>query len=120
RFFHPFRAFATVPTDKKKCGLRVVAVQQIEKLRSHRRIRPVVEGERQLPRRVRAANRTPEELRARMCGAVSGGSPQRRDRTRHRNEQRIHAVLILQESQAYRYWLYQWVRKRSGVSGRQK
>src|SRR5204863_475394 len=38
-FFHQFRAFANVPTDQKKCGLRVVAVQQIEKLRSHRRIR---------------------------------------------------------------------------------
>src|SRR6267378_399268 len=40
-FYHQFRAFAHVPPNQKKCRFGVVAVQQIEQLRSHRRIRPV-------------------------------------------------------------------------------
>src|SRR5256885_16206935 len=82
-FFHQLWTFARVSPNQKKCRPRVVTVQQVEQLGSHRRIRSIVKGERQLARGVCTANRTPEELRVRICGAVGGGSSQGRDSTRH-------------------------------------
>src|SRR5439155_12713054 len=97
-FFHQLWTFTRVSPNQKKCRFRTVPVQQIEQFRSHRRIRPIVKGERQLARGVCAANCTPEELRARMCGAVGGGSSYCRDSTWHSDEQPIHAAFLLQES----------------------
>src|SRR5204863_9028861 len=59
-FFHQFRAFANVPTEQKRCGLRAVGFQQIEKIWGHRRMRTVVGGERPRLRIVRAADSTAE------------------------------------------------------------
>src|SRR2546429_7483281 len=73
-FFHQLWTFTRVSSNQKKCRFCTVPVLRIEQFLSHRWIRPIVKGERQLARGACAAYCTPEELRARMCGAVGGGS----------------------------------------------
>ena len=94
-FFHECRAFSDEATDKEEGGLRIVAVEQIQELGRDRGIRPVVKGDGQLARRIGAANRRAEKLRAGIHRTVGGdsrsGSNDRRGRF---DEPGIHAAIV--------------------------
>src|SRR6266404_6747744 len=91
---HHLRALSDVAPDQKERRWRFVAIKEVKQLRSDGRIRPIVKGDCQLSRRVRAANCGAKKLRARMHAAVSD-NPRRGSRDRRRShEPRIHRVIL--------------------------
>jgi len=64
------RACPRVPPDHEKCRAGVMAVEKIQQPWRYRGIRAVVEGDRKFARRRGVVNRWPEQLRARIHGAV--------------------------------------------------
>src|SRR5579859_7227450 len=65
-------------SDDKKSRARFVAIEKIEHLRRNRGIRSIVKGERQLARRIRAANSRAKELRARIGRSAGAQTCSRR------------------------------------------
>jgi len=94
RFLDQFWAFAHVAANQKKCGLGVVAVQQVEQLWGDGGIRPVIEGKCQLARRVSPANCGTEKLRAGIHRTVGGDASNRHNRARHPNDPRVHVGIL--------------------------
>src|SRR5712675_612088 len=86
-FAGKLRAFANVAPDQKKRSLRLIAIQQIQQLRSDRRVWPVVKCDRQLSRRISTADGRTKKLRARVYAAVSGKSSRRGSSDRRRTNQ---------------------------------
>jgi hypothetical protein len=89
-FLNQFWALAHIPPNQEKCRLRVVAVEEIKEFGRDRGIRPIVKGERQLPRGVRPANGSSKKLRARMRCSIRDNRPGR-ERRRNSDKERMHA-----------------------------
>src|SRR5579859_355571 len=80
-------------SDDKKSRARFVAIEKIEHLRRNRGIRSIVKGERQLARRIRAANSRAKELRARIGRSAGAQTCSRRGQEGGRSDHpRIHCV----------------------------
>jgi len=94
RFFHEIGAFADEPANQKKRGLRPIAVQQVQESWSDGGIGAIVKGNRQLARRVGAANRWSEELRARKRRAIGGQASRGKHGGRHGNQEGVHAAIL--------------------------
>src|SRR5260221_8235608 len=71
RFSDKFRPPPRIFSNHEECRSRVVAFEQIEQLWSQRRIRAVIERDREFARRVCAANGRAKYLRARMDRGVA-------------------------------------------------
>jgi len=88
------RTFLSVVPNQEKCRARVVAIEKIEQSRRHRRIRAVIEGDRQFTGRGRTPSRRAEQLRARIGGAIGGQPSSGSDDSGSRKDPRIHAAIL--------------------------
>ena len=87
-------ACAGVAANQEKCGVSVVAREQIEQFRRYRRIGSVVKGDRQFARRIRARNGGAEQLRARIRRTISRQARSRGENGGRGQEPWIHACIL--------------------------